>query len=331
MLGAPDRPGAALTVFSKVTARNIGIDMFVQSEAAEGRIDFSFTVLRDDLPGTLRAVGEAVKELGAEGCDYDDNVSKISIVGLGMATQPGVAGTMFRALAEKGINIHLIMTGEIKISVVVSRDFAHEVLRAVHEAFHLDAPPAAAAQAAAGQAAASSAKAKPNPARLAAGLQRLEKFIVERIDLDESQGLVTFVGLSDIPGLAAQIFDELAEAGIVIDMIVQSIGRNNRANISVTVPRRDVAKTLAVATEQAELLGCPPPNHWPIVDKLSLFGVGMKSHAGAAVRMFQALAGNDINADLISTSEVRVNVVVDGNKGRKALAALNKELANAVV
>ena len=102
------------------------MDMIVQNEAAEGRTDLSFTVLRDELPGTLRAVDEAVKEIGAEGCDYDENVSKISVVGLGMATQPGVAGMMFRALAEKGINIHMITTSEIKISVVVAREHAQE-------------------------------------------------------------------------------------------------------------------------------------------------------------------------------------------------------------
>ena len=321
VLGVPDRPGAALAIFSKVAARNIAIDMIVQNEAADSRADFSFTVLRDDLPGTLRAVGEAVKELGAEGCDCDDDVSKISIVGLGMATRPGVAGTMFRALAEKGINIQMITTSEIKISVVVAREHAQEALHAVHEAFQLQAAPA---DGGGPTDAAAAAVARPDAARLAAGLQRMEKLIIERIGLDESQARVTFVGLADIPGLAAQIFDELAEAGVVVDMIVQSIGRQNRANISVTVPQHDLKKAIRVAAEQAELLGCPPPTHCPKVAKLSVFGVGMKSHTGLAARMFKALAHSDINVELISTSEVRVNVVVDGRDGEKALAALRE-------
>ena len=157
VLGVPDRPGAAWSVFSKVAARNIALDMIVQNEAAEGRADISFTVAHEDLPGTLRAVEQAVKELGAEGCDttgtprrvggaegcdHDQNASKISVVGLGMATRPGVAGMMFRALAEKGINIQMISTSQIKISVVVAREFAEEALRAVHEAFELRTPPA---------------------------------------------------------------------------------------------------------------------------------------------------------------------------------------------
>ena len=92
-------------------------------------------------PHTLKAVEEAVKELGAEGYDCDDEVSKISVVGLGMATQTGVAERMFRALAEKGINIQMITTSEIKISVLVGREHAQEALRTVHEEFQLDKEP----------------------------------------------------------------------------------------------------------------------------------------------------------------------------------------------
>jgi aspartate kinase len=141
VLGVPDRPGAALSIFSKVADKSIALDMIVQNEAADGRTDISFTVVRDDLPATLRAVDEAVKEIGAEGYTHDENVSKISVVGLGMATQPGVAGTMFRALAEKGINIQMITTSEIKISALVAREHAQEALRAVHDAFKLQVPP----------------------------------------------------------------------------------------------------------------------------------------------------------------------------------------------
>ena len=189
-----------------------------------------------------------MKELGAEGYDYDENVAKISVVGLGMATQPGVAGEMFLALAEKGINIHMITTSEIKISVVVAREFAQEALRTVHEAFKLHVPPSNGA----GHAAVPPAvTANSTAERLVARLQRMEKLIIDGIDLDESQARVTFIGLADTPGLAAQIFDELAQAGVVVDMIVQSIGRENRANISVTVAHDDLEKTLFVAGDQA--------------------------------------------------------------------------------
>jgi aspartate kinase len=327
VLGVPDRPGAALHIFSKVVEKNIAMDMIVQNEGAEGHADLSFTVFRDDLPATLRAVDAAVKELGAEGYTCDENVSKISVVGLGMATQPGVAGTMFRALAEKGINIQMISTSEIKISVLVAREFAQEALRTVHEAFELQSPPPDGKTHGDG----SPRQAKPSEEKLLARLQRMEKLIIEQIDLDETQSRVTFVGLPDIPGLAAQTFDELAEAGIVVDMIVQSIGRGNRANISVTVPQKDLENAIRVAEQQAESLGCPPPTNCPKVAKLSVFGVGMRSHTGVAARMFQSLAKEGINVELISTSEVRVNVVLDRGDGKKALAALKKEFADAMV
>ena len=117
--GVPDRPGAAMAIFAKITAKNIGMDMIVQNVADDGHADISFTVVRDDLPATLKAVEDAVRELGARECNCDDEVSKISIVGLGMATQPGVAERMFRALAERGVNIIMITTSEIKISALV--------------------------------------------------------------------------------------------------------------------------------------------------------------------------------------------------------------------
>jgi aspartate kinase len=142
VLGVPDRPGAAMTVFSKVAAKNIAMDMIVQNVGAAGQADISFTVFRDELPVALKAVDAAVAELEAEGRSYDDEVSKISIVGLGMATQTGVAERMFRSLAEAGINILMITTSEIKISVLVERRYAPDALRTVHEAFELDQEPA---------------------------------------------------------------------------------------------------------------------------------------------------------------------------------------------
>jgi aspartate kinase len=326
VLGVPDRPGAALSVFSKVAEKNIAIDMIVQNEGADGRADISFTVFRDDLPATVRAVDAAVKELGAEGFTCDENVSKISVVGLGMATQPGVAGTMFRALASKGINIQMITTSEIKISVLVAREVAQEALRIVHETFQLHvAPPADRPK---------SEPSKPaavNAAKLVAQLQRMEKMFIDGIDLDESQSRVTFVGQPDKPGQAAQTFDKLAAAGVVVDMIVQSNGRDNLANISVTVAQKDLEKTLKVAEDLATSLGSPAPTHCPQVAKLSVFGVGMHSNTGVAARMFESLANEGINVELISTSEVRVNVVVDRHDGKKADAAMKKQFADSML
>jgi aspartate kinase len=328
VLGVPDRPGAALTVFSAVAARHIAMDMIVQNVGAAGHADISFTVQRDELPATLKAVEDAAKQLGAEGVSYDDDVSKISVVGLGMATQTGVAERMFRALAEKGINIGMITTSEIKISVLVERQYAQEALRTVHEAFQLHLTPVGADEMGDGTTVTRTAN---NTAEIVARMEAMEELLIEDITLDASQARVTVIDVSDIPGLAAQVFDEIAEAGINVDMIVQSVGRDGHANISFSVPHDDFPKSVKVAKEISDLLGCPPPTSCPNVAKLSVFGVGMKSHTNVAARMFQSLAAAGINVDMISTSEVRVNVVVDGQYGQRALEALKKEFADVMV
>lgn len=328
VLGVPDRPGAAQALFSGIAGKNIGTDMIVQNVAADGHADISFTVTRDDLPATLKVVEEAVKQLGAESYTYDDDVSKISVVGLGMATQTGVADKMFRALAEKGINIIMITTSEIKISVLVERQYALEALRTVHEVFQLDQEPAQTPLC--GEPAGTSTSGATTD-EMVARLEQMEALMIDDIGLDQSQARVTVMGLPDIPGLAAQVFDEIAEAGVLVDMIVQSVGREGHANISFTVPQKDLEKSLRVAAEQADLLGCPPPTGCPQVAKLSLFGVGMKSHTGVAARTFQSLARAGINVDMISTSEVRVNVVVNGSQGQQGLEALKQEFAKELV
>jgi aspartate kinase len=228
-------------------------------------------------------------------------------------------------LSAKGINIQMITTSEIKISVLVAREHAQEALRAVHDAFKLHMPPPATSSQGL-----TSGERKTNTDALMARLQRMEKLVIEDIELDDSQSRLTFVGTPDVPGLAAQTFDKLAAAGVVVDMIVQSSGRQDRANISVTVPRGSLQKAIAVAEESAKALQCSKPTHCEKVAKLSVFGVGIKSHTGVAARMFQSLAKAGINVELISTSEVRVNVVVDGADGAKALAALKAEFADAM-
>src|SRR5262249_44331603 len=121
----------------------ISVDMIVQNVGESGRADISFTVPQNELDTALEAVREAAKVVGAEDVTSDANVAKISVVGLGMAKQTGVAQKMFRSLADAGINIQMITTSEIKISVLVSRERAQEALRIVHHAFQLDSSPIA--------------------------------------------------------------------------------------------------------------------------------------------------------------------------------------------
>ena len=325
ILGVPDRPGTTLAIFSKIAAKNISVDMIVQNIGTDSRADISFTVLRDDLAATLEAVAEAAQELGAEGFTQDENVSKVSVVGLGMATQTGVAQKMFRALSENNVNILMITTSEIKISVLVSRDQGAPALRTVHRVFELDKEPAAThkarhdgKQAHAGDATA-----------IVARLQGMEDLTIDDISLDDTQARVTIANVPDKPGLAAQVFEQVAAGGILVDMIVQSIGREGRANLSFTVPQTALDKAVKLSKELAANLGCGPVTSCPRVAKLSVSGIGMRSHTGVAIRMFRALADAGINLDMISTSEVRVNVVVDGAAGPEALKRLQAAFADA--
>ena len=327
VLGVPDRPGAAMALFSMIAQKHVTTDMIVQNVAADGRADISFTVFRDDLPATMQVVEEATAELGAEGFNSDDNVSKISVVGLGMETMPGVAEMMFRGLAEKGINILMISTSEIKISVLVERDLAAEALRAVHEAFGLDVEEPAAAET---EPVPEAAPAR-DAAEVVAKVQSMEQLMIEGISLDESQARITLMRVPDTPGLAAQVFDEIAEAGIIVDMIVQSVGREGHANLSFTVPKDDLDRALAITTRLVEGFGGPPPTSCPTVAKLCVSGVGMWSHSTLASRMFQSLAAQKINVEMISSSEVRISVVVDGHDGQRAVALLEREFADEIV
>ncbi len=314
----PDRPGTSLALFSKIASKNISVDMIVQNVGADGKADISFTVVRNELQNTLRAVEEAARELGAGGVSHDDNVSKVSVVGLGMATQTGVADRMFRALAKAGVNIVMITTSEIKISALVSREHSQAALRAVHQAFELEKPPVQPVVATTSQPPA----APSDVMAVVRRLQGMEDLTIDDVTLDDHQARVTITGVPDTPGVAAQVFEEVAAAGVFVDMIVQSYGAGGKADLSFTAPHKSLKTSLEVAERLAKQFGCRGVTYATKVAKLSVSGIGMRSHTEVAIRMFRCLATAGINVEMINTSEVRVNVVVDGAAGEKALACL---------
>ena len=325
ILGVPDTPGTSLAIFSKIAARAISVDMIVQDVGAGGSADLSFTVLTDDLRSTLAAAEESAEELQAEGVVHNDEVAKVSVVGLGMAQQTGVAERMFRALADAGVNIQMITTSEIKISVLVSREQAPAALRAVHQAFHLEREPA---KTNGGAVPVTAAAQRSDAVAVVSRLQKMEELAIDDISLDESQARVTVSGVSDQPGIAATIFEAVAAGGIFVDMIVQSYGREGLAKISFTVPQDKYKKCLELLDGLSSKLNCGPISGSPQVAKLSVSGIGLRSHTQVAIRTFRCLSEAGINVDLISTSEVRVNVVVDGQHGQQALKCLQAAFAD---
>ncbi|MBU8542983.1 MULTISPECIES: aspartate kinase [Roseomonadaceae] len=136
----PDRPGIAASVFGPLSAANVNVDMIVQNIGADGSTDMTFTLGRSDLPRARDLLEKQQEAIGFQALIADPDVAKISVVGIGMRTHAGVASTMFKTLSEKGINIQVISTSEIKVSVLVSADYTELAVRALHTAYGLDGP-----------------------------------------------------------------------------------------------------------------------------------------------------------------------------------------------
>jgi aspartate kinase len=135
----PDRPGIAAAVFGALASANVNVDMIVQNVAEDGTTDMTFTVGRSDLPRAQDALSLARQEIGYWEILADTNVAKISVVGIGMRSHAGIASRMFKTLAEKGINIQVISTSEIKVSILIAADYTELAVRSLHTAYGLDA------------------------------------------------------------------------------------------------------------------------------------------------------------------------------------------------
>jgi aspartate kinase len=139
VLGVPDRPGIAYQILGPIADANIDVDMIIQNTGADGTTDFTFTVHKNELNKALAILKDKVQgHIGAREITGDDKIAKVSVVGVGMRSHVGIASEMFRTLAEEGINIQMISTSEIKISVVVDEKYLELAVRVLHKAFELE-------------------------------------------------------------------------------------------------------------------------------------------------------------------------------------------------
>jgi aspartate kinase len=335
--GVPDQPGVSHRVFSAIAAQNIVVDMIAQNVGSAGRAAIGFTVLANELPATLAVLRPLATDLGAT-VEYQEAVSKVSIVGTGMRTHTGVAERMFAALATEKVNVKMITTGDIKISVLVDKADGMRALRAVHQAFELhEARPGAGLSEPTGSGREADASFRRRPdaivqqeggrdlAALTQQLSSMEDIVVSDVLLSTDQGRITIFNLPDQPGNCSSVFQAVAAGGIVVDMIVQNLTAPGRAELSFSVPLADLPRALTLTEEAVRSMG---PEGRVVADgdiaKLFVLGVGMRTHTGVARRMFGALAQRGINISMINTSEVRVSVVVDRGRGAEALAALRE-------
>lgn len=139
VLGVPDRPGIAYQILGPIADANIEVDMIIQNQSVEGKTDFTFTVPRAEYAKAVEVLNDSVKtHIGAASIVGDTKVSKVSVVGVGMRSHVGIASQMFRTLSEEGVNIQMISTSEIKISVLIDEKYMELAVRALHKAFDLE-------------------------------------------------------------------------------------------------------------------------------------------------------------------------------------------------
>jgi aspartate kinase len=151
----------------------------------------------------------------------------------------------------------------------------------------------------------------------------MEKVVVSGIAYNKNEAKITVLRVADRPGIAAKLFTRVAEANIVVDMIVQNISQDGSTDISFTVPKPDYAKAMQIVTGVAKEIGAPQVVGDDKIAKVSIVGVGMRTHSGVAARMFEALAGEKINIMMISTSEIKVSCVIDAKYAELAVRVLH--------
>ena len=157
--------------------------------------------------------------------------------------------------------------------------------------------------------------------------QGMEEMLVSGIAHDNHEAKIAVRRLADRPGIAAKLFQPVSEAGINVDMIVQNISADGFTDLTFTVPKTDLKKAIRIVEETARSIGAGSVEADERIAKVSIVGVGMKSHAGVAARMFAALAENQINIQMISTSEIKISVVIDERQMEKAVRVLHKAFA----
>jgi aspartate kinase len=155
--------------------------------------------------------------------------------------------------------------------------------------------------------------------------ETMDAVFVSGVTYDKDEAKVTLLGVPDRPGLAAQIFGPIAEANIVVDMIIQNASAAGTTDLTFTVPKADYKKALAVVENMADSIQAKGVTVDPDIAKVSIIGVGMRTHAGVAARMFQVLSREGVNIEMISTSEIKVSIVIDEKNTERVVKALHKE------
>ncbi|MEH2302900.1 MAG: aspartate kinase [Nostoc sp.] len=326
LLRVPDKPGVAARLFGEISRQKVDVDLIIQSIHEGNSNDIAFTVTTPILKGAeavTAAIAPALRSQSNPKFDeaevmVEHNIAKVSIAGAGMIGRPGVAAKMFATLAAAGVNIQMISTSEVKVSCVVNAAECDRAVSALCTAFEIEA------------------KSKgelliPNP--FTDVINRVSPHSsptppVRGVALDLNQARLAIRQLPNRPGMAAKLFGLLAQHNISVDMIIQS----QRCRVINGVPRRDIAFTVSqldgenareMLTQVAAELGWGEVVLDSAIAKVSIVGAGMVGQPGVAAKMFEALAQQQINIQMIATSEIKISCVVAQEQGVKALQAIH--------
>ena len=327
LVGLPDQPGVMSHLFTSLSLARIAVDMVVQNVAKEGFANVSFTVPEEDLNAALQVARHAAEKLGASDVTHSTGLSKVSVVGHGMQTHTGVAARMFQVLADQKINIRVVTTSEIKISVLIEQTQCNHAVMAVHDGFGLEKPAAKMPEIGvkATDRKVTSSSNSHLAEEIASQLEGMEGIVVSDVYADINQSRVTISQLPDDPGIAEHVFTAVGEGGVLVDMIVQNAARDGLATISFTVPSTDVDRSLLLLREVLERFEGSVLTSDRHIGKLSVVGIGLRSHTDVGARLFRTLADNHINVQMINTSEIKLSVVLSAADSEKALTLVRTE------
>ncbi len=314
LLRVPDKPGVAAQLFGELAGQALNVDLIIQSIHEGNSNDIAFTVhskslaqatsVAEHIAPTLRSRLTSTDEAEVQ---TSDNIAKISIAGAGMIGRPGVAAGMFSALAAAKVNIQMISTSEVKVSCTVAGEDCDRAIATLCKHFDVSNSPARLDQ----------ARSIPSD---------LPSIRGAALDLEQAQLAIRYV--PDKPGLAARIFQILADRGISVDMIIQS----QRSRPHKGQMTRDIACTvgeaeadLAKEVLQSAAAELRYGEVWVngAIAKVSVVGIGMIHRPGIAAAMFQSLAAAGINIQMIATSEIKISCVVNQEQGVEALRVVH--------
>ncbi|OUL36078.1 aspartate kinase [Nostoc sp. 106C] len=336
LLRVPDKPGVAARLFGEIARQNVDVDLIIQSIHEGNTNDIAFTVTTPILKraeAVAAAIAPALRSHHAKDEEaevmIEQNIAKVSISGAGMIGRPGVAAQMFATLAEAGVNIHMISTSEVKVSCVVAAEECDRAVAALRSTFEIEAED----KGTRGQGRIVAETSPPSPpsalSPFSSTLSTHHSYPpVRGVALDMNQVRLAIRQVPDRPGMAAKLFGLLAQHNISVDMIIQS----QRCRVVDGIPRRDIAFTVSridgenaqkMLSQAATELGWGEVVLDSAIAKVSIVGSGMVGHPGVAAKMFEALAQNQINIQMIATSEIKISCVVPQEQGSKALQAIH--------